>query len=203
LHVIGGATCRPRQPGRGQHQTRALRSGRLVQLIRWRVLRRQEWRAQSLDAHAHRANSNQRLAVQREYLVQPEGGAIAQLQVLRAFARIHVRDQTAHPDHNENTRWSSGFSDDESLTLDFGKSELINRVRIDWENAHAIQYLVKVSDDNANWTRIETVVNSQGGTEDLSGLNGQGCYLLIRSASLSRRSTAPTCVPLQVACALL
>ena len=88
-------------------------------------------------------------------------------------------------DHNENTRWSSGFSDDEWLTLDFGKSEVINRVRIDWENAHATQYLVQVSDDNASWSTIKTVVDSQGGTEDLSGLSGQGRYLRIKGGKRS------------------
>jgi hypothetical protein len=88
-------------------------------------------------------------------------------------------------DNNENTRWSSGFSDDESLTLDFGKSELINSVSIDWENAHATQYLVQVSDDNAEWTTIRTVDNSQDGTEDLSGLNGQERYPRIKGVKRS------------------
>ena len=80
-------------------------------------------------------------------------------------------------DHNDNTRWGSGFSDDQFLTLDFGKSVSINRVHIQWENAHAAQYLLQVSDDNATWTTIKTVDNSQGGTEDWSGLTGQGRYL--------------------------
>lgn len=31
-------------------------------------------------------------------------------------------------DHNDKTRWGSGFNDGESLTLDFGKSEVISRV---------------------------------------------------------------------------
>lgn len=88
-------------------------------------------------------------------------------------------------DHDQNTRWSSGFTDNESLTLDFGKSELITRVRIDWENAHAIQYLLQVSDDNANWTTIKTVDNSQGGTEDLGGLTGQGRYLRMKGVTRS------------------
>ena len=80
-------------------------------------------------------------------------------------------------DNNDKTRWGSGFSDNQSLTLDFGKSETINRVRIDWENARATEYLLQVSDDGNTWTTIKTVSNSQGGTEDLGGLNGQGRYL--------------------------
>ena len=83
-------------------------------------------------------------------------------------------------DHNAATRWGSGFSDGEYLTLDFGTSQLITRVHIDWENAHASQYLLQVSDDNANWTTIKTVDNSQGGAEDLAGLAGQGRYLRVQ-----------------------
>ncbi|HEX8613834.1 MAG TPA: di-heme oxidoredictase family protein [Telluria sp.] len=88
-------------------------------------------------------------------------------------------------DHNDKTRWGSGFNDGESLTLDFGKSEVISRVRIDWENAHASQYLLQVSDDNANWTTIKTVDNSQGGSEDITGLNGKGRYLRMQGVKRS------------------
>jgi CxxC motif-containing protein (DUF1111 family) len=88
-------------------------------------------------------------------------------------------------DHDAGTRWGSGFTDNEYLTLDFGSSKLITRVRIDWENAHATQYLLQVSDDNANWTTIKSVDNSQGGTEDLTGLNGQGRYLRVKGVKRS------------------
>ncbi|CDG83104.1 di-heme oxidoredictase family protein [Janthinobacterium agaricidamnosum] len=87
-------------------------------------------------------------------------------------------------DRNMNTRWGSGFSDTEYLTLDFGKSEQISRVRIDWENAHATKYLLQVSDDNQNWTTIKTVDNSQGGTEDVL-VNGQGRYLRMQGVARS------------------
>ena len=80
-------------------------------------------------------------------------------------------------DHDETTRWSSGFSDDQSLTLDFGASVSISRVRIDWERAHAASYLLQVSDDGTRWTTIKSVDTSQGGIEDWTGLSGQGRYL--------------------------
>jgi CxxC motif-containing protein (DUF1111 family) len=92
---------------------------------------------------------------------------------------------TAAIDHNDATRWASGFSDDQSLTLDFGTSSPINRVRINWENAHATQYLLQVSDDNASWTTIKTVDNSQGGVEDWTGLTGQGRYLRMKGVKRS------------------
>ena len=80
-------------------------------------------------------------------------------------------------DRNDGTRWGSGFTDNEYLTLDFGASQLITRVRISWENAHASAYLLQVSDDLSNWTTIRSVDNSGGGVEDLTGLSGQGRYL--------------------------
>ncbi|GGC57651.1 di-heme oxidoredictase family protein [Undibacterium terreum] len=87
-------------------------------------------------------------------------------------------------DHNEGTRWGSGFSDDQYLTLDYGKSVVITRVHIEWENAHAIQYQLQVSDDNANWTTIKNVDNSQGGTEDIA-VAGQGRYLRMKGVKRS------------------
>ncbi len=88
-------------------------------------------------------------------------------------------------DHNESTRWGSGFSDDQNLTLDFGSSQTINRVHIDWENAHATQYLLQISDDNLHWTTIKSVDNSQGGSEDVAGLSGQGRYLRMQGVKRS------------------
>ncbi|MFS2002458.1 di-heme oxidoredictase family protein [Duganella sp. CT11-25] len=92
---------------------------------------------------------------------------------------------TAAIDGNEQTRWGSGFADDQSLTLDYGTSKLITRVRIQWENAHATQYLLQVSEDNSNWTTIKTVDDSAGGTEDWTGLNGQGRYLRVKGIKRS------------------
>jgi len=56
----------------------------------------------------------------------------------------------------------------------WGLWDVVNRVRIDWERAHATQYLLQVSADGSNWTTIKTVDNSQGGVEDWTGLSGSG-----------------------------
>ncbi len=88
-------------------------------------------------------------------------------------------------DHDDSTRWSSSFDDGQFLTLDYGKSVNINRVRINWENAHATRYLLQVSDDSSNWTTIKTVDNSQGGVEDWTGLTGVGRYLRMQGVQRS------------------
>jgi CxxC motif-containing protein (DUF1111 family) len=88
-------------------------------------------------------------------------------------------------DHDANTRWSSGAGDDQHLTLDFGQVETITRVRIDWENAHATRYLLQVSDDQRSWTTVKTVDDSQGGTEDITGLSATGRYLRMQGVQRS------------------
>ncbi len=88
-------------------------------------------------------------------------------------------------DHDDNSRWSSGFSDDQFLVLDYGRTVTINRVHIDWERAHANQYELQVSSDGSNWTTIKSVPNSQGGSEDWTGLSAQGRYLRMKGIQRS------------------
>jgi CxxC motif-containing protein (DUF1111 family) len=88
-------------------------------------------------------------------------------------------------DHNESTRWSSGSTDGEYLTLDYGTTQTFTRVHIDWENAHATNYLLQVSLDGQTWTTIKTVTNSQGGSEDLTGFSAQGRYLRMQGVKRS------------------
>jgi len=92
---------------------------------------------------------------------------------------------TSAIDGNDNSRWGSGFTNNEWLTLDFGTTQTINRVRINWENAHATEYDLQVSDDNTNWKTIKHVTGSTGGIEDLVGLDGQGRYLRMQGIQRS------------------
>ncbi|MFK3740887.1 di-heme oxidoredictase family protein [Massilia sp. TN1-12] len=94
-------------------------------------------------------------------------------------------DAKAAIDHDDGTRWSSGFTDDQYLTLDFGASKPIDRVRISWENAHAAAYLLQVSDDNAHWTTIKSVTDSAGGVEDFGNLGANGRYLRMQGVKRS------------------
>ncbi|MDB4980746.1 MAG: hypothetical protein JWM82_1498, partial [Myxococcales bacterium] len=80
-------------------------------------------------------------------------------------------------DGNTATRWSSQFSDPQWLTVDLGAIHSINRVVFTWQNSYAKDYLVRVSNDNAAWTTIKSVTNSDGGVDDLTGLSGSGRYV--------------------------
>ncbi|XHR27284.1 MAG: discoidin domain-containing protein [Chthoniobacteraceae bacterium] len=79
-------------------------------------------------------------------------------------------------DGNTGTRWSSGFTDSEWLTVDLGASVPVTQVLLRWEGAYGKQYQIQASDDNANWTTLATVTNGQGGNETVA-VSGTGRYI--------------------------
>ncbi|MBK84356.1 MAG: di-heme oxidoredictase family protein [Pseudomonadota bacterium] len=95
----------------------------------------------------------------------------------------HVNAEKAI-DLNINTRWSSQFTDDEWLYLDFGQAAHFDSVTLNWENAHAKNYELQVSNDAENWTTIQTITDSQGGQEELT-LNTEGRYLRMKGINRS------------------
>ena len=116
------------------------------------------------------------------------GGVDTALTPVAATASSSERGDLAAAaavDRNSQSRWSSGASDDQHLTLDFGQVETITRVRIDWENAHATRYALQVSLDNRSWTTVKTVDDSQGGTEDITGFSAEGRYLRMQGLARS------------------
>lgn len=82
-------------------------------------------------------------------------------------------------DGNINTRWSSTFSDPQSIRVDLGADYNLNRVKITWETAAAKDYLIQVSTDSVNWTPLYTVTNNSALVNDFTGLSGHGRYLRI------------------------
>lgn len=89
-------------------------------------------------------------------------------------------------DGNLSTRWSSAFSDPQYLLLDFGSTKSFARVKLTWEAAYGKDYQIQVSNNLSSWTTIKSVVNGDGGVDDLTGLSGSGRYLRIYG---TRRAT--------------
>lgn len=79
-------------------------------------------------------------------------------------------------DNNLTTRWSSAFTDQQWIYLDYGSTAHFSSITINWENAHATAYQIQTSNDALNWTTILDVTASKGGTENLA-LSGSGRYL--------------------------
>jgi chitodextrinase len=68
-------------------------------------------------------------------------------------------------DGDINTRWSSEFSDSQSLTVDLGAPPVyIEKVIIHWERAYAQEYFLQV-DDGTGWTDVRHETSCQGGAD--------------------------------------
>jgi CxxC motif-containing protein (DUF1111 family) len=78
-----------------------------------------------------------------------------------------------------NTRWESNHDDNEWIQYDFGAKTMIGSMKIIWENAHASEYKIQVSDDAQTWYQLRYVVGSQGGTEQFMNLNANVRYIQI------------------------
>jgi hypothetical protein len=88
-------------------------------------------------------------------------------------------DASRAVDASMSTRWSSAFADPQWIASDLGARSDITRVVLRWEAAYGADYQVQMSDDNATWTTIRTVIGSDGGIDDLTGLSGSGRYVRV------------------------
>jgi hypothetical protein len=71
-------------------------------------------------------------------------------------------------DGNMGTRWSSAFSDPQSITVDLDSVYHIDDVTLFWESAYAKEYYIKTSTDASNWTDSFHQTNGAGGIEKIS-----------------------------------
>ena len=62
-------------------------------------------------------------------------------------------------DGNPGTRWSSAYSDDQWIQVDFGSTVTFDRIVIVWEQAYALNYVIQVSSDGSTWHDVKTVFN--------------------------------------------
>ncbi|TDU88982.1 hexosaminidase [Kribbella voronezhensis] len=90
-------------------------------------------------------------------------------------------------DSELSTRWSSGYSDNQWITVDLGAAVPIERVKLRWESAYGKGYQIQVSNDNATWTTSYTTTAGDGGIDDLTGLTGTGRY--VRMQGIARGTT--------------
>ena len=79
-------------------------------------------------------------------------------------------------DGNTGTRWSSAFSDPQSLEVDLGSTQSICGVSLNWETAYATAFQIQTSNDNSTWTTIYSTTTGTGGTQSLT-VSGSGRYI--------------------------
>jgi hypothetical protein len=70
-------------------------------------------------------------------------------------------------DGDPATRWSSSFSDPQTLTLDLQTTQTIRTIQILWEAAYAHTYRIAVSDDGRQWATIFTTDSGKGDLETI------------------------------------
>lgn len=132
-------------------------------------------------------------ALGQQYVGLPFNGPANELNRLTPLATAASSSEsgtTGGPnatDRNINSRWASAFADPQYLQLDFGEVKRFTRVKIAWEAAYAKDYQVQTSLDGTTWGPLLTVLDSDGGVDDLTGLAGRGRYLRVYG---TRRATA-------------
>ncbi|HVK24343.1 MAG TPA: family 20 glycosylhydrolase [Actinokineospora sp.] len=90
-------------------------------------------------------------------------------------------------DSEYKTRWASGYSDNQSITVDLGIPKPVSRVKLHWEAAYGKGYQIQVSNDASTWTTIYSTTTGDGGVDDLTGLAGTGRY--VRMQGTARATT--------------
>lgn len=80
-------------------------------------------------------------------------------------------------DGNGNTRWESPSSDAQSITVDLGSVQVIDRIRLTWENAYGKNFTLDVSSDNVAWKTLVTVTNNATTANEYANLDATGRYV--------------------------
>jgi beta-glucosidase len=88
-------------------------------------------------------------------------------------------------DGNLSTRWSSAFSDPQTMTVDLKAVHDIDRVVLNWESAYGKEYQILVSTDGFTWQEAAAVTDGNGGSDTLS-VPAAARYLRL---SMTRRGT--------------
>lgn len=68
-------------------------------------------------------------------------------------------------DGNMTSRWSSAFTDPQTVVIDLQKTCTISKINLYWEAAFASSYVLAVSADSVNWNVVKTTTTGKGGTE--------------------------------------
>ncbi|MFI1002906.1 discoidin domain-containing protein [Streptomyces galbus] len=68
-------------------------------------------------------------------------------------------------DGDRDTRWASGWSDDQWLTADLGTTHRVGRVTLDWERAYARSYRIELSTDGTTWRTAWSTTTGDGGLD--------------------------------------
>jgi len=93
------------------------------------------------------------------------------MDVTATASSIQDQSSTFSPtnavDCDPGTRWSSNWSDDEWIALEFGEPVTIDGVILKWQAAYGKAYTIDVSGDGATWAPVYTKTNGDGGNDEI------------------------------------
>jgi hypothetical protein len=71
-------------------------------------------------------------------------------------------------DNNLKSRWSSEFSDEQWIQIDFGCPKIISGLLLYWQEAYAVSYDVALSEDGENWKTVYSQTAGKGGSQEIT-----------------------------------
>lgn len=80
-------------------------------------------------------------------------------------------------DGSLTTRWSSAFSDPQTVVIDLQKTIDIAKINLYWEDAYAKSYELSVSTDSINWNVVVNNTTGKGGNETYTVTNKNQRYV--------------------------
>lgn len=107
--------------------------------------------------------------------------ALAQTQMqnlaLNKFAEATSGTASLAFDGKGDTRWESASNDIQSITVDLGSVQTIDRIRLTWENAYGKDFTLEVSDNKQTWTVVQDVKNNITTANEYLNLKTSGRYV--------------------------
>jgi hypothetical protein len=103
--------------------------------------------------------------------------ALAQNLALNKTATTTSGNASLAFDGKGNTRWESAFSDIQSITVDLGAVQSIDRIRLTWENAYGRDFTLEVSDDQQTWRVVKDIKDNNTTANEYPQLKASGRYV--------------------------
>lgn len=113
-------------------------------------------------------------------LANPHGVDLALNRPVRASSSEGPAWYPAYAvDGKQDTRWSSGFSDPQWISVDLGALRQISVIRLSWEHAYAAAYRVQISADGRTWKLVFSTTRGEGGEMTISTGNVAGRHVRV------------------------
>jgi F5/8 type C domain-containing protein/glycosyl hydrolase family 127 (putative beta-L-arabinofuranosidase)/glycosyl hydrolase family 2/beta-L-arabinofuranosidase (glycosyl hydrolase family 127) len=166
----GPVTLRVRRGDRALAELR--QEGRLEPFGRTELAFEVRWPAESgpcvLEAEIQGAGGEPVKSVRDIEVVDPRSMGFAFQRKVTASSMHSAEYKPENAvDGDPATYWSSEFTDPAWLEVDLGEKRRIERVRIEWENAFAKSFSVRVGSDGDGWTEVHRTDDGKGGVTEV------------------------------------